>query len=67
VYPAALQIMSFIMTKPQEHMENFRKLAYKTTSFTPEEEKMLAFYREYFAIMDLPHEFYDETVRRVFR
>jgi poly(3-hydroxybutyrate) depolymerase len=67
VYPAALQIMSFIMTKPQEHMGNFRNLAYKTTAFTVEEEKMLSFYREYFAIMDLPHEFYDETVRRVFR
>ena len=28
---------------------------------------MLAFYEEYFAVMDLPHEFYRDTVKEVFR
>ena len=28
---------------------------------------MLAFYEEYFAVMDLPHEFYHDTVKEVFR
>lgn len=59
--------MSFMAAKPEEHMKNYRSLAYKMTPFTPEEEKMLNFYREYFAVMDLPHEFYQETVERVFQ
>lgn len=59
--------MGFISTKPEEHLANYRKLAYKTTPLTEEEEKMLNFYREYFAVMDLPHEFYASTVNRVFR
>jgi poly(3-hydroxybutyrate) depolymerase len=66
-YPAALQIISFIMTKPEEHIKNYQKLAFKTTPFTPEEEKQLEFYTEYFAILDLYHEFYESTVTRVFQ
>lgn len=67
VYPGPLQIMSFISAKPEEHLKNYRSLAYKKTAFSIEEEKMLSFYREYFAVMDLPHTFYKETVNRVFR
>lgn len=67
VYPAALQIMGFISTKPEEHMANYKQLAYKSSPHTEEEVKMLNFYREYFAVMDLPHEFYRDTVNRVFR
>ena len=67
VYPAPLQILSFISTKPEEHMWNYNTLAFKTTPLSPEEEKMLAFYEEYFAVMDLPHEFYRDTVKQVFR
>ncbi len=59
--------MSFISAKPEEHLKNYRSLAYKKTAFSIEEEKMLSFYREYFAVMDLPHTFYKETVNRVFR
>lgn len=47
--------------------ETIKPSAYKTTPLSPEEEKMLAFYREFFAVMDLPHEFYRETVNQVFR
>lgn len=67
VYPAPLQILLFISTKSEEHRKNYNSLAYKTTPLTPEEEKMLAFYREFFAVMDLPHELYRETVKEVFR
>lgn len=67
VYPAAIQIMGFIMTKPEEHMNKFMQLAFKSTPFTQEEEKMLAFYTEYFAVMDLPYEFYKQTVQRIFQ
>lgn len=59
--------MGFISTKPDEHLANYRKLAYKTSPLNEDERKMLAFYEEYFAIMDLPHEFYESTVNRVFR
>ena len=59
--------MSFISTKPEEHLKNYQSLAYAKAAFTVEQEKMLAFYREYFAVMDLPHTFYKETVNRVFR
>lgn len=67
VYPAPLQIMSFISAKPQEHLKNYQSLAYAKAALTVEQEKMLAFYREYFAVMDLPHTFFKETVERVFR
>jgi poly(3-hydroxybutyrate) depolymerase len=67
VYPGAVQISGFMATKIEEHLENFLKLSTKTTPFTPEEEKQIAFYTEYFAVMDLPYEFYRETVERVFR
>lgn len=67
VYPGAVQISGFMATKLEEHLANYRNLAFKTTPFTPEEEKQIAFYQEYFAVMDLPHEFYRDTVNRVFR
>ena len=59
--------MSFISTKHEEHMRNYETLAYKKIPLSPDEEKMLAFYREFFAVMDLPYEFYHETVTEVFR
>jgi poly(3-hydroxybutyrate) depolymerase len=67
VYPGAVQISGFISTKFKEHLDNYRSLAFKMAPFTPEEEKQIAFYQEYFAVMDLPHEFYKDTVNRVFR
>jgi len=67
VYISPVQISMFIMTKPEEHLKNFTNLAFKQTELTIEEEKELAFYKEYFAGMDLYHEFYAETNTRVFQ
>lgn len=67
VYISPVQISMFIMTKPEEHYKKFMNLAFKTTKYTEEEEKELAFYKEYFAGMDLYHEFYKETNMQVFK
>jgi poly(3-hydroxybutyrate) depolymerase len=67
IYAGFIQVLCFISTKPEEHKQNFKSLAHQTTPFTPEQEKMLDFYKEYFTVLDLPAEFHRETVDRVFR
>lgn len=67
VYLSAMQISMFIMTKPEEHMKKFLKLAFKNTPHTTEEQKELDFYKEFFSWMDLSHQFYKETNIKVFQ
>lgn len=68
VYPGFLQLVAFMNMNLERHIESFR--AYYDNLANGEEEKAAAtrsFYEEYFAVADLPAEFYLETVRFVFQ
>ncbi len=68
VYPGFLQLAAFMNMNLERHVESFRKLYDDLVA--GETEKAAAtrrFYEEYFAVADLPAEFYLETVRLVFQ
>lgn len=68
VYPGVLQLMSFMSLDPQRHVNAHADLfddIVKGNSASA--DKRRKFYDEYFAVMDLPAEFYLETVDHVFR
>ena len=68
VYPGFLQLMAFMSMNLDRHLDSFRGLFNDLVN--DETEKALAtktFYEEYFAVCDLPAEFYLETVREVFQ
>jgi poly(3-hydroxybutyrate) depolymerase len=68
VYPGFLQLTSFMAMNADRHIN--AHLAQLRRLFAGEAEAAAAhrrFYDEYFAVLDLPAEFYLETVERVFK
>lgn len=68
VYPGFLQLAAFMSMNPERHQQAFRDLYRQLCD--GEEAAATAtrrFYEEYFAVNDLPAEFYLETVQRVFQ
>lgn len=68
VYPGFVQLGAFMNMNLNRHVDAFRKLYHHLAD--GEDEKALQikdFYEEYFAMSDLPAEFYLETVRTVFQ
>jgi poly(3-hydroxybutyrate) depolymerase len=68
VYPGFLQLTSFMAMNADRHIN--AHLAQLRRLFTEDAEGAAAhrrFYDEYFAVCDLPAEFYLETVQRVFQ
>jgi len=68
VYPGFLQLMAFMSMNLERHVTSFRE--FYEDLMRGDDEKAQArrrFYEEYFAVADLPAEFYLETVRRVFQ
>jgi polyhydroxyalkanoate depolymerase len=68
VYPGFLQLMAFMSMNPDRHVKSFA--AYYQDLVEGNEDKAQVartFYKEYFAVADLPAEFYLETVRLVFQ
>ncbi len=68
VYPGFLQLSAFLSMNLERHISSFR--GFFEDLVNKEEEKAEAtrsFYKEYFAVADLPAEFYVETVKRVFQ
>jgi poly(3-hydroxybutyrate) depolymerase len=68
VYPGFLQLTSFMAMNADRHMN--AHLAQLRRLFAGDTEGAAAhrkFYDEYFAVADLPAEFYLETVQRVFK
>jgi len=68
VYPGFLQISAFMAMNMGRHVNSF--IEYYSHLVRPEVEKAEAirvFYEEYFAMMDLPAEFYLQTVKNVFQ
>ena len=68
VYPGFLQLFAFMAMNPERHIAAFRQLKeHRRLGYHDRAEAIIVFYKEYFAVMDLPAEFYLETVERVFQ
>jgi poly(3-hydroxybutyrate) depolymerase len=68
VYPGFVQLAAFMSMNRQRHVDAFRD--YYRHLITDEHDKAMvtrSFYEEYFAVADLPAEFYLDTVLRVFQ
>ncbi|HET7792200.1 MAG TPA: polyhydroxyalkanoate depolymerase [Rhizobacter sp.] len=71
VYPGFMQLTAFMAMNKDRHMTAFKE--YYANLADPDEEKLQKaehtrkFYEEYFAVADLPAEFYLETVSLVFQ
>jgi poly(3-hydroxybutyrate) depolymerase len=68
VYPGFLQLTAFMSMNPERHKKAFADLhAHIVAGDTEKADAAWAFYDEYFAVNDLPAEFYLETVKLVFQ
>ncbi|MGW5239220.1 polyhydroxyalkanoate depolymerase [Monashia sp. NPDC004114] len=68
VYPGFMQLGGFLGMDPLRHAAKFRDLYLdQTRGEVDRARKTIAFYREYFAVLDIAGEFYLDTVQRVFR
>jgi polyhydroxyalkanoate depolymerase len=68
VYPGFLQLAAFMNMNLERHVEAFRRLYENLAKGDTEKANATrAFYEEYFAVSDLPAEFYLETVHYVFQ
>lgn len=68
VYPGFLQLMAFMSMNLDRHLDSFRNLFNDLVNNDIERANATkTFYEEYFAVCDLPAEFYLETVRLVFQ
>lgn len=68
VYPGFVQLTSFMAMNMQRHKDqHFKLYMHLAMGETEEARKIKEFYDEYFAVLDLPAEFYIETVHRIFQ
>ena len=71
VYPGFVQLSAFMSMNRQRHQQTLREYWVNLVEQDHERAEQTAhtrdFYREYFAVADLPAEFYLQTVERVFQ
>lgn len=68
VYPGFMQISAFMSMNLDRHANSFLDLYRHLVNADLDQANVIrSFYEEYFAMMDLPAEFYLQTVRRVFQ
>lgn len=68
VYPGYKQLAGFIMMNPERHVRSHWDMFNHLRRGDEESaEKIAAFYNEYLAVMDIPGDFYIETVEQVFQ
>lgn len=68
VYPGFLQLTAFMSMNRERHVNAFKSYyQQRVDGETDKAEATRVFYEEYFAVADLPAEFYLETVRLVFQ
>lgn len=68
VYPGFVQLAAFMSMNPDRHTKTFSDLYLHLSNGEIEKaEPILTFYHEYFAMMDLPAEFYLQTISTVFQ
>ena len=67
VYPGFIQLTNFVSMNMERHLESMNQLFdHLVRGDDDEAEKKRSFYDEYLAVMDLPAEFYLQTVKTVF-
>ncbi len=68
VYPGFMQLGGFISMNKEAHLKKHQKY-FQNLLFGEHEdsERFRAFYDEYMAVLDMPAEFYLETIERVFK
>ncbi len=68
VYPGFIQLFAFMSMNPQRHTRQFQDyFTHLVRRETDKAETIRSFYEEYLAVLDLPAEFYLETIRIVFQ
>lgn len=68
VYPGFLQVTAFMSMNMKRHQAAHRRMyELLAAGETEEAAKIIEFYDEYFAVLDLTEEFYIETIDRVFQ
>jgi poly(3-hydroxybutyrate) depolymerase len=68
VYPGFVQLTAFVSMNLERHIKQHMDLANHLAKGEKDKAEIIkTFYDEYFAVMDLPAEFYIETVRDVFQ
>jgi polyhydroxyalkanoate depolymerase len=68
VYPGFIQLAAFMSMNIDKHKNSFKNLyQYLSNDELDKAEPILTFYHEYFAMMDLPAEFYLQTIQTVFQ
>ncbi len=68
VYPGFIQLIAFMSMNMERHTAAHRDLYFHLANGRIEEaEKIMSFYDEYFAVLDLAAEFYIETIDKVFQ
>lgn len=71
VYPGYVQLSAFMSMNLERHLGAFNELYRNLVDATPETlakaQATQSFYEEYFAVSDLPAEFYLDTIKRVFQ
>jgi polyhydroxyalkanoate depolymerase len=68
VYPGFIQLAAFMSMNLERHTKSFTDLYhYLCNGEIEKAEPILTFYHEYFAMMDLPAEFYLQTIAAVFQ
>lgn len=68
VYPGFVQIAAFMNMNLDRHLRSFRDYYHNLVKGDTEKaDATRSFYEEYFAVADLPAEFYLETVKSVFQ
>ncbi len=68
VYPGFIQLTAFVSMNLERHIKSHVDLMeHLAKGETEKAETIKTFYDEYFAVMDLPAEFYIETIRDVFQ
>ncbi|WP_336486460.1 polyhydroxyalkanoate depolymerase [Methylobacterium nigriterrae] len=68
VYPGFVQVSAFLSMNARRHMQGHADLFWHLAHGETEKARAIeTFYDEYFAVLDLPAEFYLETVKTVFQ
>ncbi len=68
VYPGFVQLFAFMSMNMERHVKAHRDLYHHLSNGRDEDAQVImTFYDEYFAVLDLPAEFYIETVKVVFQ
>jgi len=68
VYPGLVQLTAFMSMNATTHIEAFmRQIGAESDGTAHDEDRHNSFYNEYLAVMDMPAEFFLDTVQRIFK